>query len=289
MTDTQDSVYDGLLPGQDHQAHQAHQPVAHHSLMTVPIRQVNLPPGAEHGIHFTVLASTTFPSKFGNGVQLLLGRDYNRAEAVIRACDQPVILASTMEQAQAAVAAGGQLPAGASPLSIALTGSATDPAANTNIINLTGLTNGVDYSVEWATGLEGTVTAADANNMELSSAGIGGNLVAIYPGAIGGPYQQLTVTGSPSATSLQVKAVAAASGASAVYWATIVATPQNPAAGVLALPPGGQYLPAGADITLRHCDQVWLAAVSAVAGRVSVAVSLTGEKKAPAHAAHPLH
>ena len=85
----------------------------------VPIKQVNLPPGTAHGIHFTMVTSTSL-----NPVQLVLPRDVYRAKAVIVVCDEPVVLATSKEMAQNAnnqnqatvglVPSGAYLPSGTS-------------------------------------------------------------------------------------------------------------------------------------------------------------------------------
>lgn len=45
--------------------------------------------------------------------------------------------------------------------------------------------------------------------------------------------------------------------------------------------PVGYYLPTGAGVTVRNCDELWVAATSATAGRVSVAVSRRAPAPAP--------
>jgi hypothetical protein len=100
----------------------------------------------------------------------------------------------------------------------------TDPGAGATIATVSGLTPGIPYSLSWTVSLSGTVTSADADNMELTGTGLGATDVAIYPGTVGN-YPQQTITVISPTASISVKAIAAASGASAVYGASLVATP----------------------------------------------------------------
>lgn len=69
-------------------------PVIEEITYHVPVVQVNTPPAARNGAHFTLVLSTS-----QNPVQLLLGRDYDRVKAFITACDQPIVLAQSKEMA----------------------------------------------------------------------------------------------------------------------------------------------------------------------------------------------
>jgi hypothetical protein len=90
----------------------AGRPQAEPEPASVPIYQKNTPPGARKGVFFTVVLSTTV-----NPVQLLLGRDYKRAKAVIIAVDEPVVLAQSQAMAENAnntnQATAGAVPSGA--------------------------------------------------------------------------------------------------------------------------------------------------------------------------------
>jgi len=112
------------------------------------------------------------------------------------------------------------------PSIVSTGGSVTDPGAGATIATLSGLTPGTAYNLQWSVGLSGTVTTSDANNMELSGTGLSATDIAFYPGTDGN-YPQLPVTIVPPAATVTVKAIAAASGASAVYGATMTATPAN--------------------------------------------------------------
>lgn len=61
----------------------------------VPVEPVSPAPGARNGSHYTVVISTS-----QNPVQLLLGRDYNRVDAVVIAVDEPVVLAQNQSMAE---------------------------------------------------------------------------------------------------------------------------------------------------------------------------------------------
>jgi hypothetical protein len=237
----------------------------------VPVTQINTPPAARNGIHFTVVLSTAV-----NNYQLLLGRDYDRVKTYITAVDYPVVIAQSQAQAQSASNAAQILSSTSSWQSIVGQNSSTDPGAGGIICTASGLTAGVEYGVQWTVTLEGTVTSGDANNMQLTGTGLNAAPTAYYPGAVG-TYQQIPVTVTPAVASLQVKAIAAASGASAVYAAQIIATPISPTvtAGSVTAIPSGQIIPAGTTLPIEHCDEVWVAATSANLGRVAVEVCRT--------------
>jgi hypothetical protein len=188
----------------------------------------------------------------------------------IQACDQPVILAASQEIAQA--------PGNAQQFieQVCLVGQGTlaNPGAGANIAQR-GVTVGAVYLVQWTVTLIGTVTSADANNMQLSFTGLGTTPFAYYPGAVG-TYPQLPLTIQPATATLKIQSIAAGSGASATYGGQIIATPQAPPIAA-AIPPSGYYLPAGQSVTLHDADEVWLAAVAPSLGRVSVMVARTRE------------
>ena len=103
-------------------------------------------------------------------------------------------------------------------------GSVLDPAANAVIASVGTLPAG-QYQAYWTVGLEGTVTAADADNMKL----VGPGLVqkATYPGVVG-EYQQNVVDFTADGTHVvSINAIAAASGASATYNASLSVVPIN--------------------------------------------------------------
>jgi len=103
----------------------------------------------------------------------------------------------------------------------------TNPGAAATILNAGALAAGVQYQVSWAVELEGTVTAADADNMRLTGPG-GLSLGAAYPGIVGLYEQNSTVVVGDGSTNLTIKSIAAASGAAAIYGAEISAVPLMP-------------------------------------------------------------
>jgi hypothetical protein len=233
----------------------------------VPVTQINTPPAARNGIHYTVLTSTSL-----NPVQLLVGRDYDRVKAYITAVDYPVVIAESREKAQAATNESQIV--SSTMQSIVVQGQATDPGAGGTIVSTSALTAGTTYTVAWSVTLEGTVTTADANNMQIIALNLNAAPDAFYPGAVG-TYPQTTVTATPTGNTATVKAIAAASGASAIYAAQVIFTPLAATAGALSAVPSGQIIPVGSTLPIEHCDEVWLAACSANTGRVSVEVCRT--------------
>ena len=107
----------------------------------------------------------------------------------------------------------------------------TDPGAATIITSLSAAQMaaiappGTVWVVSWQVSLQGTVTAADANNMKLVCPLATTQEVGLFPGAAGN-YPQLSTSFVVLATqNISVTTIAAASGASAIYGAQITATP----------------------------------------------------------------
>jgi hypothetical protein len=239
----------------------------------VPVVQINTPPSARNGIHFTVLASTT-----QNPVQLLLGRDYDRVKAYVTAIDYPIVLAESQQKAQNAFNAA--MTSAGSVVSAQATNTATDPGAGGTVANISAATlvgiapAGTIWTVNWQVSLQGTVTSADANNMSVVS-NLSTKATALYPG-VAGNYSQLPVQFAiPSGAGITIEAVAAASGASAVYGAQVVAYPTSVQQAVYASNTSGQYLPVGSAMPIEHCDEIWFAATSPNTGRIAVEVCRT--------------
>jgi hypothetical protein len=120
---------------------------------------------------------------------------------------------------------------GANGGAVTATGSTTDPGAGAIIASISNAQllavapQGTSWQVTWVASLQGTVTAADGNNMELSMPLGTPREVGIFPGADGN-YGQLPIVLTPATgQNITVNAIAAASGASAVYAAQISATP----------------------------------------------------------------
>lgn len=118
----------------------------------------------------------------------------------------------------------GLSPAATQSAGVAAGGNVTNPGANTTIISLAALSPGL-WQINWSVGLQGTVTAADANNMRLRS-----NATTIataeYPGLVGNYPQPPVQVNVPAGAGLTlIQSVAAASGASAIYTGSLSATP----------------------------------------------------------------
>lgn len=97
-------------------------------------------------------------------------------------------------------------------------GAVTDPGAFATIVSTTALTG--TYQVTVTVYVDGTTTAADGDNMEFNA---NGTVTLAYPGTVVFPVTY-TFTETLTATSMNVKSVAAASGAAAVYHAQITYT-----------------------------------------------------------------
>lgn len=110
------------------------------------------------------------------------------------------------------------------------TGVVTNPAANGTIASINAATlqgvapQGTIFAVNWTVSLQGTVTAADANNMALESPANTIKELGIFPGVVG-DYPQQGINITPGNFGIFVQAVGAASGVSAVYAAQLTATP----------------------------------------------------------------
>jgi hypothetical protein len=110
-------------------------------------------------------------------------------------------------------------------------GPVADPGASTLLASITSAQMlavaplGTSWSVTWSAILQGTVTAADGNNMELVMPLGTPRQVGLYPGLVGN-YPQLPVALTPLAgQNISVATIAAASGAAADYATQISATP----------------------------------------------------------------
>lgn len=109
-------------------------------------------------------------------------------------------------------------------------GTATNPGAGGTIATisaaaLTALSPGGGlYQIQWLASLQGTVAAGDANNMRLTSPAGTGVENGIFPGVAGSYPQEPVTLFVPAGQSINVQAIGAASGASAVYGAQISAT-----------------------------------------------------------------
>lgn len=104
-------------------------------------------------------------------------------------------------------------------------GTATSPAAGTNITTLAGIPAGV-YQVTWSIEMDGTLTdGTDNNNLQLRNTTSGITYLRGINPAVAGVYQQQSITivlGTVSTITVQVIAQATAG---AIYSATLVATP----------------------------------------------------------------
>ena len=244
----------------------------------VPIVQLNTPPAARNGIHYTVQASTSL-----NPVQLLMGRDYDRVKAYITAVDYPVVIAQSEPQAQSALNSAANTSTGITTLYTNVSGGTgptlTATGQSSIISGLGAYTNLtlVGAPVGAITGTTPTLTLAidgfDPNGNgvfmggppEFTAStpyaqsvmiGPGGNANAVLPTATA--QITWTITGTtPSFANFQISLYAHSS---------VLTGPSTPS---------GQLLPVGVAMPIEHCDEVWLAATSANTGRVSVEVCRT--------------
>lgn len=99
----------------------------------------------------------------------------------------------------------------------------TNPGAFATIATTNSLPAGT-YSVTATVYVSGTVTAADANNMEFFGTGIATTKIA-YPGVANTPVTLTANITTTGAGAIGVQSIGAASGVSAIYNASIVVTP----------------------------------------------------------------
>lgn len=207
-----------------------------------------------------------------NPIVELLGRDDNRRNAVIMTLDQPVVISFSQQAAEDPRnhSAGTTAVGAASQASVEGSGSITDPTFDFVIATSFSVPPGT-YQVTATVYLSGTVTAADANNMFLSGTGTATPTI-IYPGVVNTPVVYTATFTSTGAGGFGVKTINAASGASAIYNASIVVTPVNTAAtGTTGSSANGFVLPVNVPLTLNTKSAIYCTATSATASRVSVA------------------
>lgn len=127
-----------------------------------------------------------------------------------------VVAGLTSAQGQSATAAGTATNPGAAGVITSISGAALQAIAP----------RGGLFAVSWLASLQGTIAAGDANNMQLTSP-LG---TAIQPGIFPGVAGNYTQAGRdfvvPAGQGINIQAIGAASGASAVYGGQITATYQ---------------------------------------------------------------
>lgn len=193
-----------------------------------------------------------------NPVLPLLPQDPRRRRAVLLAVDNDVWVAGSLELAQnaqgaATGSAGFYLPRGVAVAVMAkaafwcaLTsttpptsggastpaqGAQTNPGAFATIAATNSLPPGT-YRVTATVYLSGTVTTADANNMEFFGNGATTTVKIAYPGVANTPVTMTALITTTAAGAIGVQSIGAASGVSAVYNAAIVVDAVSvPAAG----------------------------------------------------------
>lgn len=193
--------------------------------------------------------------------------------------------------------------------SVTVEGTATNPGAGGIIASISaaaiaaaGIPNGALVVVQWQVSLQGTVTAADADNMRIASPLGTLKEVALYPGVVGNypqdPFNMVWNTGND----VTVTATAAASGASAIYGAQISLSLANPTSGGQANTDGillcnrdianqavnpslgtglfynGGYIPIGEDARYEAQQELW--AVPLINNSALVYVSVLDEQYA---------
>ena len=149
--------------------------------------------------------------------------------------------------------------AGFTGQSVQAAGNVTNPGANTIIASISAASLlaaapiGTIWSVNWTAELQGTVTAADGNNMNLIMPIGTIRETGEFPG-VAGVYPQLPVLLQPaSGNNISVSNPNAASGAAAIYAAEITATPQLGAEGGAVL-----LNPQGLKIQVARDDDITL-------------------------------
>jgi hypothetical protein len=157
----------------------------------------------------------------------------------------------------------------ANPINQSDFGSVTNPGAFANIaFGGTNLPAGT-YQITAVVYLSGTVTSADANNMQITGNGIAGGAVRLaYPGVANAPATVSATISTSGSGLIGVQSIGAASGPSAVYNATLLVTPvaAAPGAGVYvgtqaqcqASPPVGGFLTDGTTVEIRNQQQLWM-------------------------------
>jgi hypothetical protein len=230
----------------------------------------------------TLVISTGTKNDHGLGIEELLPADPLRVLARIFSADQDIVICHSRAQASDpgnAAPAGGAL---TTPLSVSISGTNTNPGINGIIAQITAAQLAAVapapslWAITWTVGLEGTVTAADADNMKICSpAGTSiGPSPARFNGVIG-TYPQpgfQFLPPSQAGNSISVQAIAAASGAAAVYTAQIVATLLSPSAPLGVLNPSGALLLRGVERQIRTTRRLWVAATSPSLTRIAISV-----------------
>jgi hypothetical protein len=236
--------------------------------------------GGHQGINVSYLISSA-----ENPVVQLLGRDYDRLEArVLASCPSGTPNGGQSYSGNGDVAS----PVGSGTTIAAANGGAALPAGN--------------YVISGTMMFAGTATNADFQNLGLY---VGSTLIAALQGVANTAQvayiQAITVTVPAGGAIVALKSIGAGSG-TATYMATFSATPVAgsaapggivlaqskemaewaAAAGAAFAGPIGSYLPLGVDRTMRHCDEVWAAALSSTPVLVSAIVSRRLASEPPA-------
>jgi hypothetical protein len=206
----------------------------------------------------------------------VLPRDPLRQYAYITAADTPIILTTTLEQAQVL---NNVAQAPGSPnngLALFTSAKATPTIADQAISTLVNPPTG-QYNLTVGIYLDGTSTAADEDNFQvLYNGATTWNLLYPSPAsAAAGPlvYANLGTVSPNGSNSVVVRTLGIPSG-TAVYHAEIILTPVNASPAVAAPNPNGVYLPAGDTCPpIRHNDPVWAVNTSLLLpSRVSIYV-----------------
>ena len=169
-----------------------------------------------------ILAVTASVHSSGTNGLRSLSLDYADADGFV--FDSLPLLGTSLSSVTTVGYADQSAPAQAAPSpSLSIFGTSTDPAANTAIAELFSVQPGT-YQVVADVFVSGTVTAADGANMQIICPGLP-NVVIAYPGVAGVLGTVSIVITLLASGNVSITNPVAASGAAAVYNASLTATP----------------------------------------------------------------
>jgi hypothetical protein len=209
-------------------------------------------------------AARTMVVSSATGVQQLLGADELRRRATVITLDQPIVLSPDLASASDSNnPIAGSSTTGAS---VTANGSVTDPGAFAAVAFTAPVPAGL-YEVTATVFLTGTVTSADANNMQVVVAG-GTPAPLEYPGTVNVPVTTTVFMRTATTQSFGVQVINAASGSSAVYNAIVSVTPVATSPSTVSA--SGFVLPVNTPLVLESRHEWFVTPTSASPTRVSV-------------------